>query len=260
VSENQFVTADAQFGMAKILRPFDGYDNVYQGLSAGGFAINLSEGGVPLDSNAGKPGYDPNLVRGVPVPLGSRIVLWLPCFGVSAKAMYRYNYHIIWRMRTLFDFRTSRVNYHLPRQAAGPRDTTPVTGGDRVVIPACVNPALYNSVNPGTPLGVSDLEAYPELIIPSNNPATGTFLTPQGVNGVVQQGIADPATVPSANDPWWLYYETQAAGDEMILGVTRNLPLPANWNFLPGGNDNSMHEFFASSDVAGVFAFAGSAP
>ena len=73
----QTVLVDAQFGIAKILRPYAGFEADYQGNQVSN-AIALTERGIALDPLAGKPGYAPNLLRGLPVSLGARIVLWIP--------------------------------------------------------------------------------------------------------------------------------------------------------------------------------------
>ena len=57
---------DAQFSMARIVKPFANFEARYQGNSAG-FPIGFP--GV-LDRLAGQNGYDPFLLAAMPMPIG----------------------------------------------------------------------------------------------------------------------------------------------------------------------------------------------
>lgn len=212
----------------------------YDGIS-GVAPIMFTEGGAPLDDLAGKPGYSDSLVRGLSVPLGSRMVIWLP----NIASTPRYYWTISWRMRNTFDFRTARRAYHYPKAALGvPDDQGPVGGGSqpRVVLPAAVTSLLSTTV-PGDPL------VFPTVTTLNPEWAATQFafanyaqpLTPSGVAGQIQQGILPWDTGSSAPSlagpvPTFIPYELQALGDEMMIGLVKAVSLSdigaqKPWNF-----------------------------
>jgi hypothetical protein len=266
MSDNKFVTADPQFGNAKVLRPFPTYKTVYGGQPHNYF-IGLFEDGVALDSQAGKPGYSQRLCRGLPVPLGARVCFWLPVSGEGARGGNIYQYSIIWRFRNLHDFRVTRSPYHIPKQSGGVSDTTPGIAGSRVIIPASMHSSSYSSSKPTATYATnSDVSLYPEFITPSGY-APFDMLNPDGNMSIVQQGLSDPETAgagePPNFSPGWELFETQAMGDELIMAVARtsNTITSPTWQF-NGANDpdHLFSLFWDSSPYSGVYALVGSAP
>src|SRR5271154_5270739 len=123
------VLADAQYGVVRILRPFAGFEATYTGKSTGGNPIAFTQGGLPLDPLAGQPGYAPTLLRGLSVPIGSRILLWIPAIeAVVGGVGVPYSYSFAWRYRSVFDYRQNRGPWHYAKQAAGVPDTTAPPG------------------------------------------------------------------------------------------------------------------------------------
>src|SRR3990170_573964 len=109
---------DPQFGIVRVLRPYQGFEAIYQGHPATGSTavpIMLSEAGIELDEEARNKvtGYDPELVRGLPVPLGARVVLWVPFISAILLEVGAspYVYMPIWRFRNTADFRRSKTPY-----------------------------------------------------------------------------------------------------------------------------------------------------
>jgi len=269
MSGSKFVTADAQFGNGIILRPFDNFQTVYNGVSAL-TPIMWSPGGQPLDDAAGQPGYSPHFLKGMAVPLGARVVLWLPVFGTVSSPINPYSWQLFWRVRNLFDFRQNRVPFHLPKQSPGVADTTPVTGGPRVLIPACYQSVMYaaaEQMSTNAPLAQPQ-DLHTEYIFnqPNRVMAGGGLVTPLipgGTKGVIQQGVFDEVG-PTVGNPSWTEFEVQALGDELLIGMTRTLDLNANpnWVMTTFGDYDSVLPFarMTISPDWGIYAFVGSAP
>jgi hypothetical protein len=269
VSDNKFVTADPQFGNMRCLRPFATYKDMYDGQHVS-YSIGLFEDGVAHDPQAGKPGYDPRLCRGLSVPLGARVVFWIPnsfCPGTTAaKGTNSYVFDIIWRARNLHDFRANRIPYHVPKQTQGVIDTTPITGGSRVIIPSVSHTIGYSSPEPAIISDMATVSLYQECVSVTRK-SEFEMLDPDGNLATIQQGLSDPNTSGTGDPPYerpgWALFETQAVGDELIMGVTRRVDTVAHphWEF-SGVNaaDILFSGFWDSSSFSGVYVFVGSAP
>lgn len=271
------VLADAQFGVMRILRPFAGFVDVYQGQPAS-TPIMLTEvldppGGAALDpfAQTNTPGYSPKLIRGIDVPMGSRVVLWLPfitAYDAATSTTIRYQWTLIWRLRNTYDYRNARMPYHYPKQGAGVPETVGITLEDRVVIP-CATQTLPYSQSP-EPTGalanvVTNLrnEAVTTGATPLSNP-----LLPDGSIGYFQQGLGDPNASPIFSQPLYQQHEVQATGDELLLALTRDTTLLPTWDF--GTlllNDWQVNFYLGGSGLAappkpdiGVYMTTGSAP
>jgi len=251
MSEN--VQPDAQFTMAQILRPFVGFESVYQGQPT---SIPIAFPGT-LDQDAGKPGFSPYLLAGLPVPLGAKVQLWFPMIsGVVEGIPFDYVYELHWRLRNTGDVQRHLQPAHFQKETTGQPDTllAPVPPG-RFVLPSAIETVMFEQSEPtgliGT--GVGNLRAqaiavkddgvfasasagFP-LLPPGSAPFANALLSPAttGVTpvGQYQQGVLNPATSNLAG--WSLFrpYFTVAKGDELIVTCVRNLapPIPAIWHF-----------------------------
>lgn len=228
-SSNMMV--DPQFSMARILRPYANFETDYQGQD-GFIPIMLTEEGQPLDDLAGEPGYSPLLVRGMKVPLGARVLLWLP------KVMYLdetlgeilpYAYTFSWRLRNVFDYRETRTPFHFPSQAPGAPgvEGVPPVVAPRVVVPAANHSIIYNSAAPTS----TDLAYAPvqRLFVEQIGPYAQTYLQPYLPGGVLlgelAQGVfpALPAFAQDAVMPEYQIFEMRAAGDELLVSIRKQL-------------------------------------
>jgi hypothetical protein len=253
----QTVMADAQFSIVKTLVPCVGWETLFSGTRASEHPIFLSENGLRYDTNAGKPGYAPHLIRGLSVPVGSRIILWLPqipTFPRSTPGERSYTFHIGWRLRNLFDYRTGRIPYHLARQAEGEPETV-TDPGTRVVLPAAGHSIVYNKTQPTFPASVINEVIGEELMI--GHPE----MFGHHPDDVIQQGLFDSASYPFAADPSFMTYDLRAMGDEMLISITRPYDKASNFNDWDWTDwDRGLHAFFSGSSAAGVYAMIGSAP
>ncbi len=253
------VLADAQFSFAKPIRPFDGFEKVYQGKNA---LVPIAFPGG-LDPNAGLPGYAPNLIAGFPVPLGAKVLLWIPqcSYGVAPSPLVtEYVYQISWRIRNVADYRHgnpdgTRTPYHIQKQAAGAADTTaPVGQQARLIITAALETILFEQTQPAPSLigspATGDLIAN-GLALPADGVSRFLPLIPGGGFGAAEQGIADPAQVVEEPAPLFRPYFTIAKGDDMTIFAYRppNASF-ATWDFANPLTDQAFSNTYGTN-VAG---------
>lgn len=277
MSEN--VLADPQFNVASILRPFEGFEAVYNGQSVD-TPLMFTVNGTALDPLAGTVGYSPKLLKGLSVPYGARIVLWLPIVaGIQvseafATSLWYYKWTVSWRLRNVYDFRQSRIPFHYPKQGAGVADTNyPPQTRARVVIPAAVNSIAFTQVAPVAPSSITTTTVLNADITSPNSAAVSLPFLPDGTLGYYQQGLLNPGAVAGevvASQPLYIPYEIQCEGDELLLGMTRpsspdvgSAAASGTWAF--SGVDGQISLLFGNGSGTaypdiGVYVSAGSAP
>lgn len=247
------VTLNAQMGNARVLKPPAGFEVAYQGLSAVDKPIALPG---TLDIRAGKRGYDANLLAGVAVPMGSRLLLWLPsAFTSEGLSMPVYNWRILWRLRSSGDqaFAHERPEEgtlqhglvgHLPQEFEG----IPDTGAERIIIPCALSPIVYEPAEPaGVVDAVSNLRGE-QIAVQGNS--YGTSDAPVLVSDPTQVGIASQGVYPNGDadngqpsGPTYLPYATECLGDEFLLIVNRS---GVAWDF--GGPDFIFSRIFGTAN------------
>lgn len=260
---SKFVAADAQFTNARVLKPFDDFEAIYQGKT--GFTP-ISMPGV-RDPNAGTPGYSPNLVAGLSVPLGARILTWIP---QPCNVFTTYRYYFVFRMRSLRDFRNPakgkpRGAYHIPLQRSGQPDTSSGTAEPRVQIPAAVKVIAFEQPEPTEFCSSGVIRIRREDLESQMNPGGLPFLA-DGSVGVFQQGILDPASPVVggiASQPIFLPFWFDAEGDDMIVVVEKSDN--AAWDF--GGPDQVFSDIYGTGNGthpplpgSGILVFTGTNP
>lgn len=257
------VAAEPQFVGWKTLRPFEGFEAVYQGGTVLSpiqcTEVELGTGGTAIDplAEAGTPGYAPNLIKGLPCVLGQRCMVKLPLmrWDPTGALDLHYNWVITWRDRSVIDNRKTGQPYHNLRQGPGIPDTTSGSPLPRVVVPASWHTIPYAEAEPSPPPAPGSLADNKRYIaklriddfssrVQVNTPVTGGGLLlpllPDGTNGAYQQGVMDPASLlgalGNAESPGAMTIEMQCAGDELLVGVYRDDPGGApTWDF--AGND-----------------------
>ncbi len=294
------VSADAQFGTARVLRPLTNFENYYQGESA---VTTLADASVPvpffsnnktsdpnfqgLDQDAGKTGFDPALLSFLPVPLGCLIKVWVPFFTApdDLANFQTYRYMFNWRMSDIVRYtRDLGGQYHLPTESAGASDTTGGPPQPRFVTPAATRSIIVNTPEI-SPVTAQDNNVRREYLVVrgGGQPQQPLVRLPGGgptTLGVYQQGIIDPAVAPGfANTPVFLEYEIVAGGDRLLLTVDRfgtngiDPAVPSDWDFEDGGADSGFSVFYGTGAESatpafqhppfqdvGVYLFFGSAP
>lgn len=223
---------DAQMTITRVLKPPLDFERNYQGQPA---SVPIAFPGT-RDPRAGTPGFSPDLMQGIPVPQGARVLLWLPiCVspvppGNALAPFQFYSYRLIWRFQGLASYRNPaakqrRAPYHFPRQSPGAPDTSlGAPGVPRVTIPASWHVVAYEQTEPAVGAGESKLRI--EVITPTLDLITEFVqpLLPDGAAGVIQQGVLDPSPTvsgASANVPIFCPFWTDAEGDELIILANR---------------------------------------
>jgi hypothetical protein len=257
--------ADARFSKSFILRPYVDFEDDYQGNSAA-YPVMFTEEQEALDNQAGEPGYDPDLVKGLSVPMGARCLIWLPdtksIFSISDQRPYQWN--IIWRLRNVFDYRKDRKRYHYPKQSAGfPYQGD---GSARVVLPCAVQSIVYNDPAPVPASGTAFNTMYYDVVQVRADGRSVRPFVPGGGNGVVQQGVTPINGAKTNAFPTYALHEVQAAGDELLIAARRDVTDEPNWDFTDGtGVDRGFSTAFGKGSGQqlpdlGVYVHVGSAP
>lgn len=255
------------YGTLQILRPYADFEDVYQGVATT-TPIMFTLGGAIRDPQAGLTGYDPQLVKGLPIALGQRCLIWLPAMTPAAPSdADSYRWRFMWRYRNAHDYRTVRLPFHLAKQSAG----VPDAGSARVVLPAAYVGAVYNPTEPTDPnVGVS-ASLRVQDISPRQGGGTSSISRPLnavGVSGVVQQGVFDPAiNTLFADLPAFIQYDLVATGDELLVGLWRTgvAPATANWGFQNLQSDRIVTLLFGDGSgqtfpEIGVYVALGTGP
>lgn len=124
---------------ARFVKPFDGFEAKYQGNPS-----NFCPIAIPgtFDPQAGKPGYSPQLIAGIPMSLGNPAILWLPRFvGDYGAPVPDYFYTLTFRLRNIQDKNAdvnASLSYHLDQRLPGvPNDPAHPEQTARFVLPVC---------------------------------------------------------------------------------------------------------------------------
>ncbi len=274
---------DAQLTNVRVLKPFDGFEARYQGQQA------LTPIAFPgeRDPRSRSGGFDPDLMAGIPVPEGARVILWFPiCFspvppGNALAPFQFYSYRLIWRYQNLGGFRDpavkhKRAPYHFPRQSPGAPDTSGGTALPRLTIPASWHVIAYEQPEPVPGGGAGNLVVRVEQITPRMDSVAQFIqpLLPDGRPGVIQQGVMDPGALGADSGaalmPTFMPFWTDAEGDELIILATRTSATTDEadvWDFTNPdldlafsniyGDGNGTHERFRD---LGIYMQTGTAP
>jgi hypothetical protein len=220
------------FGIAHVLRPFPTFADEYQGVAAS-TPIMFTEGGEPLDAQAGEPGYSARLLRGLAVPAGARVLAWLPSLFAISNPLIPYTWHAVWRLRTTFDYRQERQPFHIAKQGEGVPDTSVPAGQQaRVVIPAAHHVAIYSQSETGLGTFAMVTANIRGENVSTRGPDYPLPLLPGGQTGYFQQGLRDPGAVPAiASIPEFLPYDIPVLGDELLISCVRPTDAVGQWSF-----------------------------
>lgn len=255
---------DAQLTAVKVLKPFDGFERVYQGQPA--LTPIAFPGALDPRAKSHQAGFDPDLMAGIPVPEGARVVLWFPvCFspvppGNVLAPFQLYSYRLIWRYQNLAGYRNPaarhrRPPWHFPRQSPGASDSSSGTALPRAPLPASWHVIAYEQTEPVT--GAGSLVVRVEDITPRMDSIAQFIqpLLPNGRPGVIQQGVMDPASLGADSGaplmPTFLPFWTDAEGDELIVLATRfgGTTDPADlWDFTDPALDLAFSNIYGDGD------------
>lgn len=260
------VTTSPQISTVAVLRPFENFEAKYQGLTVVDNPISIPG---TLDSLAGTAGYDPNLVAGARVPIGSKVFLWVPRLNspVYGDTVPDYQYQLVWRIRSLEEQNADAedkltgnfgIRYDgVPQVNSGASTTPAVAGGPRYVIPAAVESIQTPATTVTEPQVISVNTAMYQVVAPSQYHAA---VAPNYIPGGQKQGHAvmlSQGYYPDANGtgsatnddnragynggPQYDIIETVAKGNELVIYLTRVAGVgKEEWDFASSGLDQGL--------------------
>lgn len=146
--------SDPQASMFSIMKPYQGFEETYQGAPVT-YPIPLTpiiddQVLVEENSNPSKD-YDPRLIRYLPVPIGSTLMLWLPRIAyeqdVDTPELIEpvYRYQLRWRLRSIQDFQRSRELIYSISSTLGAHTSQSGTE-PQMAIPACTGEVLTPAI------------------------------------------------------------------------------------------------------------------
>jgi len=237
------VLADPQFSVATVLRPFVGFEDVYAGKAATvpvAFHPPGEDGEpAPLDPGAGSAGISQNLLGYAPVPMGARIVLYIPHaitwqdnVGTPIlETLYTYSVH--WRIRNLQRYKHRMRTggevrpYHSPSFEGRPDTTAPAQSQARAIIPAATRTVIVEQTEPaGSAQQVQHLRRERMTLTTTYLDSADLPLLPSGVSGEHMQGVLDPGAMGAfpqiAGSSIFMPFEFRCEGDEMLVVANRS--------------------------------------
>lgn len=217
----------------------------------GNIPMAWTEGGLSLDPNAGKLGYSSKLVRGLPVPLGARMIVWVPDIE---GCQFEWNFGF--RVRNLLDYKNTRSPYHLAAQRLGPDNLVPVPGVWQNVV--------YNDSTSVTCKSLATQTVVREAFVSSGGAAEEVSfpLIPNSVTlstvdrGIMQQGIRSAANAPQFS---FRAIELQSIGDELVVSCSLAEGSETVWSSALVQQMKTLFDL-ENAPYNGVYVFAGSAP
>lgn len=188
-----------------------------------------------LDPDAGKPGFDPNLLAGLSVPLGSRLLVQIPMTINKYTPVAGYSYQFIWRTRnqqqlvSAIESGRSTAAYHLPAIEPGRREIQATPASGLIFIPGASDVEVFEEAEPGS--GFATLNVRQQRYIPQVISSWVQPLTPSGSKGVWQQGAYQFTSNVECAGPSWLPLWFDASGDELMV-LAYKLDTATPWDFV----------------------------
>jgi len=278
---SQTVLSDPQFSVAHVLRPFLNFESIYAGQAAEReicfFPPGPDRTPAALDPQVGSPGIDPKLMRYLPVPLGARILVYIPhCItwqdsiqSPILETNYAYTMH--WRVRNLRDSVAAQKSDSSPKpyhsqSYQGRPDTTAAAGQQaRTVILSATRTVLVEQ-----PEAAANQQQLQKLrrervqLATSYTDSSALPLLPDGTEGVHMQGVLDPGQFPAAlqqiaKSSIYEPFEFICEGDELCIGANRADAWgddPNAWTFEGLDAPDAPFSNIYGTNVAGVAQLA----
>lgn len=273
---SEAVLADAQFSVARIFRPVSGFETIYDGQSSR--RPIMIPGG--LDQDAGKTGFRSNLIAGIPVPMGSKIMLWIPTIFQNTGGdppdllVIPYRYQFIWRLRNLTDFKNRRASYHFPRQSPGANNNVVVPAAQKVMTFETSEQTFNSNATPAASMFSAESFTTSRSVLERIEMVSQTPLPPLltgGADGAYQQGVASFTGVSVEETVTFNCIQMDAEGDELLIAMDRlggegEVASSETWDFSnPNGTDFGVSLFYGTGSGStirdlGIYVFTGSNP
>ena len=240
------MTEYAQMGNFSVVRPFDGFEAVYDGQPA---SIPIAFPGT-LDPLAGKPRYAANLLAGIPVPLGSRVALQIPIAVDLYTPSSGYQYQIAWRLRNsqsyLENITTGNApvaGYHLNGDVPGRNEIQSAPSSSLYFIPGASDIEIFEQSEP-VGNGAATLIVRQQVYVPVMESPWIPPLLPNAIPAIWQQGTYQYSSNDNNGGPTWFPLWLDACGDEMII-LAYKLAGEA-WDF--AGDDKAFSNTYGTND------------
>lgn len=244
MSGSNVVLSDAQMGMFKVLRPMPNFESVYQGQSG---TIPIAFPGN-LAPEAATPGFADQLLAGLAVPLGARLLVQIPMVIDLYTAMPDYNYQFIWRTRNQGSIAQAILSgrpaaaYHLRSEGPGRKEISS-SGDNLVFIPASSDVEVFEQTEPSS--GAALLNVKQQRYVPQVTPSWVQPLTPTGAAGIWQQGAYQFTMSAEQSGPSYVPLWLDSSGDEMMILVYKN-DTTQTWDF--SGLDQGFSNTYGTND------------
>jgi hypothetical protein len=239
--------SDPQTSMCTVMKPPQGFETWMQGQPVGVAAavpipmIPVEGDQVTINDNipaAAGPHWDPLMIRYLPVPMASTVLIWFPRLvweednGGELVALHEvsYRYQLRWRLRSLQDREASGSQkvYTLPGSLGA--NTAPSNSAQQYAVPA----AFGQVITPALPANYNGNLAI--------NQALATMADSQGFYG---KGMF-PLVPDFPRGP--IFYEPvqiAAVGDELAIYAYRDICDESEaWDFTAGGVDTGFSTFY----------------
>ena len=249
---SQPVMADAQMSMFKVLRPLPNFQSLYQGVDA---SVPIAFPGT-LDPNAGKEGYDANLLQGIPVPLGARVLIQIPIAIATYDPVLHYSYQLMWRTRNQSDVAQAMLNgrqasaYHLRTEGLGRNEIQGDPTAQRFFIPGASDVEIFEQGESALVGGAAVLNVRPQRYVPLIDPPWVPPLSPNGSNatGVWQQGVYQFSSNENCSGPTYAPIWLDAGGDELLILCYKITEGEGTWDFTDPAEDQAFANTYGTNN------------
>jgi hypothetical protein len=253
--------SDAQFSIARLYRPdLLAMQKQYQGLSA---RVPLAVPGT-LSPVAGTDGNLANLLDAIPVPLGSRVIVWLPSIAqlVGRQAGIRvasYSYRFLWRLRPSTP---DGQAFHLPGREGGgpfrPGAIDSLKATDNAIAGAWCPPVnlqdLQNQVD------LTENVVFPDATVPLDLSTFGGInYQPKDVQGTPMQfeeGVLNQVSGLGSLFVSYNVIQLDAMGDELSILMNPG-DLTGDWDFTDSTKDQPLYDMLTQYRDFGIYVICG---
>ncbi len=243
MSEN--VQSDAQVSILQPIRPIPNFESKYQGQPG---TVPIAFPGT-LDPSAGKDGYSPNLLAGIPVPLGCRLLVKIPMVIDTYTSVPDYGYQFLWRIRNQTAFIEAITSgrqisgFHLPSVQLGRKETQSASTGLQF-IPGSSDVEIFEQNEPGA-FAPAQLNVRQQIYVPKLADSWVAPITEAGDTGVWQQGAYQFTSNVNCSGPTWFPLWLDSAGDELMILVYK-MNSGVDWDF--AGVDKGFSNTYGTND------------
>jgi len=239
------VLSDAQMTLLQSIRPISNFESVYQDQAG---TIPIAFPGT-LDPDAGKPGFSPTLLAGVPVPLGARLFVQIPMIVDMYASQPNYGYQFLWRIRNQQAYVSAITNgrqvggFHLPSTQPG-RKEIQSSSDNLYFIPGSSDVEIFEGDQP-LAFEAATQNVRQQIYVPQLADSWVQPLTERGQAAVWQQGAYQFTSNVNCAGPTWFPLWLDAGGDELTILVYK-IDTDEDWDFT--STDKGFSNTYGNND------------